>query len=438
MFLVALATVLRGIIEQGVFMKIRVLVLGLVLSTTAIGPVAAATSPSPGGKCTRVGATSVSKGLKFTCVKKGKKTTWNSGVAIKTGKGTTTPAPVVSDSVSYKGAMIYDLKNGFLTRKANSGTYFETDSRSLSSFSAIRQKAHSEMALKSSTISHPNVEFTYDIRPSFPQALIEHSKRELSEAATFWNDFFGTKIKIQVYLVTEQDREHIKSITWLQNNLPAIFDRFDRKSERPFIAGGGGYWESNGEWTGTIFLATASYLNLTYVNYEWPQVAKHEFFHVVQDYAMFQTRRARTSTRAEFNNIQPQHFREGSANTIGYLTGFRNAGWGSDAMDWMVWQRAANFRNWIDIQSVDDVIRMMVATESHEPNEAFEMSYAIGSLMYEWVIGTYGREGFVKLLNQLASAPSFDVALQRSIGLTKSEFYSKSAPYVFSVFQALK
>jgi hypothetical protein len=371
-------------------------------------------------------------------VKKGKKTTWNSGVAIKTGKGTTTPAPVVSDSVSYKGAMIYDLKNGFLTRKANSGTYFETDSRSLSSFSAIRQKAHSEMALKSSTISHPNVEFTYDIRPSFPQALIEHSKRELSEAATFWNDFFGTKIKIQVYLVTEQDREHIKSITWLQNNLPAIFDRFDRKNERPFIAGGGGYWESNGEWTGTIFLATASYLNLTYVNYEWPQVAKHEFFHVVQDYAMFQTRRARTSTRAEFNNIQPQHFREGSANTIGYLTGFRNAGWGSDAMDWMVWQRAANFRNWIDIQSIDDVIRMMVGTESHEPNEAFEMSYAIGSLMYEWVIGTYGREGFVKLLNQLASAPSFDVALQRSIGLTKSEFYSKSAPYVFSVFQALK
>ena len=95
MFLVALATVLRGIIEQGVFMKIRVLVLGLVLSTTAIGPVAAATSPSPGGKCTRVGATSVSKGLKFTCVKKGKKTTWNSGVAIKTGKGTTTQAPVV-------------------------------------------------------------------------------------------------------------------------------------------------------------------------------------------------------------------------------------------------------------------------------------------------------------------------------------------------------
>ena len=181
-------------------MKIRVLVLGLVLSTTAIGPVAAATSPSPGGKCTRVGATSVSKGLKFTCVKKGKKTTWNSGVAIKTGKGATTQAPVVSDSVSYKGAMIYDLKNGFLTRKANSGTYFETDSRAASSFSAIRQKAYSELALKSSTISHPNIEFTYDIRPSFPQALIEHSKRELSEAATFGMTFLEQKSRFRSIL----------------------------------------------------------------------------------------------------------------------------------------------------------------------------------------------------------------------------------------------
>ena len=416
-------------------MKIRVLVLGLVLSTAAIGPVAAATSPSPGGKCTRVGATAVSKGLKFTCVKKGKKTTWNSGVAIKTGKGATTQAPVVSDSVSYKGAMVYDLKNGLLTRKANSGTYFETDSRSLSSFSAIRQKAHSEMALKSSTISHPNVEFTYDIRPSFPQALIEHSKRELSEAATYWNDFFGTRIKITVHLVTEQDREYIKSNRWLQNNLPGSFDRFDGKKDRPFITGGGGYWENNGEWTGSIYLGTASYLDLTYINYEWPQVGKHEFFHVVQDYSQYRNKRARPSDPLI---IQPAHFREGSATTVGFLTGYRNLGWGSDAMDWRVWTRANASKNWIDIKSIDDVMRMMVGTEINQPYEAMEMSYAIGSLMYEWVIGTYGREGFVKLLNQLASAPSFDVALQRSIGLTKSEFYSKSAPYVFSVFQALK
>jgi hypothetical protein len=58
--------------------------------------------------------------------------------------------------------------------------------------------------------------------------------------------------------------------------------------------------------------------------------------------------------------------------------------------------------------------------------------------MYEWVIGTYGRDGFIKLMNQFATANSFDEALQKSIGLTKSDFYAKSAPYVLSVFQATK
>ena len=420
-------------------MKTRILAVCFALTlTSVISPASAATPTQAGGKCARAGATTISKGMKYTCVKKGRKTTWNSGVAVKTGKDATAQPTVISDSLSYKGAMIYDLKDSYLTRKADSGTYFETDSRAASAFSAIRQKAHSELALKSSTISHPNIEFIYDIRPSFPKALIEHSKRELSEAATLWNDFFGTKIKVQVYLVTEQDREYIKSNRWLQNNLPSIFDRFDRRNEKPFIAGGGGYWENNGEWTGSINLATASYLDYKFVNYEWPQVAKHEFFHVVQDYAIYQTRRPRPSSEREGNVLQPQHFREGGANAVGYLTGFRNIGWGSDAVDWMVWARATASRNWIDIKSLDDVLRMMVGTETNANNEAFEMSYAIGALMYEWVIGTYGREGFVKLLNQLASASSFDQALQRSIGLTQSEFYSKSAPYVFSVFQALK
>ena len=417
-------------------MRTRTLAVCFALTlTNVISPVSAATSTQAGGKCTRVGATKISKGLKFTCVKKGNKTTWNSGVAVEAGKGTTTQPTVISDSLSYKGAMIYDLKESYLTRKADSGTYFESDSRAASSFSAIRQKAYSELALKSSTISHPNIEIIYDVRPSFPKALIEHSKRELSEAATLWNDIFGTKTKITVYLVTEQDRDYIKSNNWLQNNLPGIFSRFDGKNERPFISGGGGYWENNGEWTGSIFLATASYLDYTYVGYEWPQVAKHEFFHVVQDYSQYRTKRARPSNGLV---IQPQHFREGSANTVGYLTGFRNLGWGSDAADWLVWQRAKNNSNWIDVKSLDDVLRMMVATETNEPNAAFEMSYAIGALMYEWVLGTYGREGFVKLLNQLATVSTFDQALQASIGLTQSEFYAKSAPYVFSVFQALK
>ena len=417
-------------------MKIRGLAVFMVFSLAmGVNSASANKPPTPGSSCPRVGATVTSGKLKFTCVKNGKKGRWSKGVAVKAGTGTSaTPA----DSLSFKGAMVYDLKNSYLTRKATSGTYFESDSRSVSAFSPIRAKAYAELNRNPGNTSHPNVEFIYDVRPSFPKSVLEHSKRELAEAAAMWNDVFSSKIRINVYLVTEQDRDYVRSNNWLQNNLPAIFNRYDNRNERPFVSGGGGFWESNGVLQGNIFLATASYLDLTFINYEWPQVAKHEFFHVVQDYSQYKTNRARPNSQRESITLQPQHFREGAANTVGYLTGFRNLGWSSDAMDWMVWQRALNSRNWIDIKSVDDVLRMMVGTESFEPNEAFEMSYAIGSLMYEWVLGTYGRDGFVKLLNQLSTASTFNEALQNSIGLTQSDFYNKSAAYVFSVFQAVK
>jgi hypothetical protein len=332
--------------------------------------------------------------------------------------------------------MIYGVKDALLTRKADSGSYYEADSRQATSFTAIRQRAYSELNPSTLSTSHPNIEFVYDIRPSFPKDLIEFTKRELALAAALWNHVFESKVQINVALLTEQDRQYISGDAWFENNLPWIFTRFDGRNERPFMSGGGGFWQRSGPWTGNIFLATASYLDLTYINYEWPQVARHEFFHVVQDYVIYKYGRARPGSQSEDAMLSPQHFREGGANAVSYLTAFRTRGWSSDAMNWLVWARSSMFQSWMKVESVDDAIRMMVAAEQREPHQAVEMAYAIGAVMYEWVIGTYGLDGFTKMLNQFATATNFDQVLQRSIGLTKSEFYSKVAPYVSETFKA--
>ena len=208
-------------------MKIRGLAVFMAFSLAmGVNSASANKPPTPGSNCPRVGATVTSGKLKFTCVKNGKKGRWSKGVAVKAGTGTSaTPA----DSLSFKGAMVYDLKNSYLTRKATSGTYFESDSRSVSAFSPIRAKAYAELNRNPGNTSHPNVEFIYDVRPSFPKSVLEHSKRELAEAAAMWNDVFSTKVRINVYLVTEQDRDYVKSNNWLQNNLPAIFNRLRAK-----------------------------------------------------------------------------------------------------------------------------------------------------------------------------------------------------------------
>jgi hypothetical protein len=435
--------------------------LAFVLLFTLI-PVAAfsASKVTPGSKCKTVNQKITYQNKIYTCLKSGKILKWSQGVSVvkpntattkvptPAGSATASPMPETtssptptqkavepSDSLNFKGRMIYDVRNSELIRRADSGKYFETDSRALSSFDQIRIKAYQELNQNPRNRLHPNVEFKYSISDSFPKFLVEHSKRELDEAAALWDSFIGKKITVNVYFVTELDRESSKSNGWLQRNLPEVFSRFESKQERPFIAGGGGYWQSDGVWAGNIYLATASYLDHTYINYEWPAIAKHEFVHLVQDYAFARNGRNRGADESLFFALQLQNFREGSANTIGYLTAFRNIGWSSDAMDWLTWQRAEYTKRWKTVKTLAEVKALMIATDKGTPDEAFEQSYAVGALMYEWLIGTYGFEGYKKLINEFSSASSFSKALQSALGIKKDDLYDQMAEYVFKSYQ---
>ena len=64
-------------------MRKRFLVLLTVTLTAALlGPMATA-AVKPGTTCKKAGQTSTSSGIKYTCVKSGKKLVWNKGVTVK-------------------------------------------------------------------------------------------------------------------------------------------------------------------------------------------------------------------------------------------------------------------------------------------------------------------------------------------------------------------
>jgi hypothetical protein len=71
------------------------LALAIVVLLSLSSPVYAA-APKAGSKCTKAGQSSTSAGIKYTCVKSGKKLVWNKGVAIKAPvKPEETPTPIV-------------------------------------------------------------------------------------------------------------------------------------------------------------------------------------------------------------------------------------------------------------------------------------------------------------------------------------------------------
>jgi hypothetical protein len=85
----------------------------------------------PGAKCTKAGATEVSKGMKYTCVKSGSKLTWNKGTKVATSiKETINQLNAKRKAASYlsfaafsRESLIKQLEfEGFNTADATYGT----------------------------------------------------------------------------------------------------------------------------------------------------------------------------------------------------------------------------------------------------------------------------------------------------------------------------
>ena len=83
------------------------LALAIVVLLSLSSPVHAA-APKAGSKCTKAGQTSTSAGIKYTCIKSGKKLVWNKGVAIK--KAEPAPAPTPETKVESKNLLATDSR----------------------------------------------------------------------------------------------------------------------------------------------------------------------------------------------------------------------------------------------------------------------------------------------------------------------------------------
>lgn len=433
-------------------MKRACILLAIITSLVTTSAVNATTqSAKPGAKCPKVGAVQIVSGKKFTCTKFGSKLKWSKGIPtnlssnakLPTGTTTVNAQPIEknsptatnpsvsksSDQLNFRGPMVYRIVDGVLERKSDSGDFFSNDSRSVDKFNPIRLRAFEELNKRPRDVEHSNIEIVWDIRESFPSEMIEYSKRQIEDAASKWSYLFLDKVKVKVALVTEKDQQYIVKNLSRFSDMAKNVARFESRQERPFVTGGGGWIRDQNQSYGLVVLGTASYMSTDFMNYEWPQVAAHEFAHVIQEY--FLRGGGRTFlNEAEYSKIMPIHLSEGSANTIGYLSAFRNLGWASDAMDWMVWQRVKDNSNWKKIENTEDAIELLRLTEKRTPYESFEMSYAVGALANEFLIAKYGLSKFVELLQATQSKTTYDEALRQSIGKGKEEFYRETAPYI--------
>lgn len=340
-----------------------------------------------------------------------------------------------SDQVNLSSPTIFRLVDGSLERRSESGTYFSGDSRGENDFAATRVKAYSNFKEFLDYPESDNLISSIIVRPDVPKDIADYSISQVKNAIALWGNRFPAGTKLDVLLVSEKDGEYMSR---QGRDFVTTLDSFNRLREidpqfgNSWIMGEVRSNRSANQFTSKLILATTSFANTDRMDNGWIQVPAHETFHVIFDFYMSQ-RPARSPN--EYTNRAPQHFIEGAANYFSYSFAMQNLGWYSDGLDVslsLIWNYLGA---WKTIKNESDVVDLLIATESSEPQQAFEASYAVGAIFTEWIVAEYGFDALMNILENLATAESFDDNLQSAIGLTKESAYRGAAPYILSIFK---
>lgn len=404
-----------------------------------------------GSKCKKIGVIKVEKKSEFKCVNSKNGLVWKRISAQNkkqaTGKTdtesnqspqsvpTTDKKSSPNDQILIGNNIVYRLNDGMLERKSNSGAYFAVDSRDDKEINPVRLRAFKAINEMKTSTGHPNVEFLWDVRPSYPKEIVDYSIKRAEKAAEVFNFVFDKKITVNGMLATEKDANYGPVTRGYYGNAADLFRQvglIDKKFQLLWIGGGGGYWEAEGVTSGRFFLATPSSAKPDDYTSDWIQVSVHEFFHVVQQYIWF------GRTRDDYPDYTlkiPSHLREGAANLFGYALSTENVGWYSDAMDVSLFRVWESKKNWKPTKTEADIVEILIASENREDPIAFDAAYPVGSIFYEWIIGEYGLDKFFELLNKAADGPSYTDTTKAVFGMSKEQLYAKAAPHILEIFK---
>lgn len=392
-----------------------------------------------GSACQKIGRTSVVQGKIFVCAKVGKNLRWILKPKALTPSRATVPittfpsVPVVeSDQIAPRTLPVYRVIDGKLERLSGS-KYFTADSRTDKDFSPVRVNVFHALSARTPDSVHPNVALHFRISDSFPTGLAEYCRSEIEKAASLWSSVFTSRVEVKVIFATEKDVSWIAKEPFMFSDSVANLERLGRLNpltERTWITGGGHIWNQGGMPTGTLFLGTASFAKTDFMVDQWPQTPAHEFGHIVQDYMKYPMQ---PGNEYGYHEAFPLNLVEGSARTLGFFS-LPELGWASDAADYNNWQAFKRALQWHQIRDEADMVDLLAITEFRRSDEAFDLSYTTGQLLYEWFISEYGLQKFLALMRETRNHAIFDDSVRAVIGISKTDMYKAASKYLYDTY----
>lgn len=363
----------------------------LTVLVLAISPIQASAAVKAGVACKKAGATSISGGMKYTCVKSGKKLAWNKGVKVATPKPpiapTTTPTPIATPSPTPTPT----------PAKTFNSLWEKYDWSKPASEDVIVKKATDSFKSYTSTIRNPDATIKVVAQQGVDQTLINWVK----DGATF---------VARTFAYPKLSREFVNVIAidkaWLEETY--VKEGFSAREVQDRIGGfNAGAPAFGGSTTNTWNYATIQKENLLNRDKSGTaQTAGHEFFHSIQQNL------AGTNPGVDGSKI-PNWFWEGPAMFVGAQT--------TNTLGIITYLQSR--QTMIDRYKNGAPINRSSTLSEIKANNGVVDPYAIGSAGTEFIVANVGIEKFLNIYAQLGTGKSFADAFKTATGVELDDFY---------------
>ncbi|MFM8254908.1 MAG: hypothetical protein ACKN9O_06750 [Actinomycetota bacterium] len=309
-------------------------------------------------------------------------------------------------------------------------------------YEATKVKAYNEIRGAANNGNSENFTIKYNISDAFPKDLRKLYVSQVEYSSKLFATFFPNKEVMNIYLYTEKEEKKIKSDPILGRYFDDLGRWFSEWKKGQGLEHNLGlvasYVESENGWQGHAGLVVNSKATTSSLRKYAVQVMPHEYFHVVQDYYLNVGRKFNWPSSDLYDKYSPPPFREGSANTISFALASKSKIAYMDLYRNFIGEKRnqSDVKIFSELKSESDVVKALTLMENrNNRQDVHEASYAVGQLLYEWVIAKYGFEGYRKIVENQITVDSFEANIKKSLGITTQELYKKAAPHIVAAFK---
>lgn len=431
----------------------------ITLSVSSVHSVSAAPTARAGAACPKKGAVQVVGSKKFTCKTVGKKLQWDKGQSITKPAAAAPSAPAPAPTPTAAPVEVIDTKwypwsfrinnVGVIERKGGPLTDWTSDARRTGqSIDPIRQKAFDEILKYSkSAQSKPGV-VNFAFGPNVDKGVEATYRAYFNSSIKFFESRIPAGTVLNVIVITEKDAEFTKSALakYLgdQSQATDFYNRYE-----PYIskfATEGKQWSGGGSVSGYGPGKPLLYFGYVCSCFNSEDILMPNVSHEITHYFQFATTpnvRKQNFIGNYPNWVEgkvyiPNSLMEGSANTLGSGILVEHVGWYSDMMDWNLGRYKHNGKIQT-ISSVEEAVSLIKTTKSWnlEPLGLGDLNYALGQIIWEFYIATYGMESYLNLFDNIEKYGDIEIAFMKTENISESDFYQSAGPYVMKAYNAV-